>query len=55
MKYSIRDKYKFIIQYFSEHNPQAETELHYESTFHLLVAVILSAQCTDKRDRKSVV
>ena len=49
MKYSIRDKYKFIIQYFSEHNPQAETELHYESTFHLLVAVILSAQCTDKR------
>jgi endonuclease III len=41
--------YEFLIQYFSEHAPNAETELLYDNPFQLLVAVILSAQCTDKR------
>lgn len=44
-----KEKYRFVIQYFSEHFPEAETELHYENPFQLLIAVILSAQCTDKR------
>ena len=38
-----------VIQYFQTHMPVAETELHYRDPFHLMVAVILSAQCTDKR------
>lgn len=38
-----------MIDYFQEHNPDAETELMYDSPYQLLVAVILSAQCTDKR------
>ena len=38
-----------ILQYFAEAMPTPETELHYNSPFELLVAVILSAQCTDKR------
>jgi len=42
-------RYESIISYFSQHNPIAETELHYSNPFELLVAVILSAQCTDKR------
>lgn len=44
-----KDRYKAFIEYFSTHQPQAETELIYENPFQLLVAVILSAQCTDKR------
>ena len=44
-----KERYQFIIDYFLEHSPQAETELLYDSPFQLLVAVILSAQCTDKR------
>ena len=43
------ERYKFVIDYFSEHRPDAETELHYSNPYELLVAVILSAQCTDKR------
>lgn len=43
------DRYQYVIDYFSEHAPDAETELLYDSPFQLLVAVILSAQCTDKR------
>ena len=43
------ERYKAILHYFAEHNPDAKTELHYGSPFQLLVAVILSAQCTDKR------
>jgi len=43
------ERYKFVIDYFSEHRPDAETELHYSNSYELLVAVILSAQCTDKR------
>ncbi len=38
-----------MIDYFSHHNPDAETELLYDNPYQLLVAVILSAQCTDKR------
>ena len=44
-----QDRYKHFVEYFSTHQPDAETELHYANTFQLLVAVILSAQCTDKR------
>lgn len=44
-----KERYKFVIDYFSEHAPEAETELLYDNPFQLLVAVILSAQCTDKR------
>lgn len=44
-----KERYAFIIDYFSKHQPDASTELHYEDPYQLLVAVILSAQCTDKR------
>ncbi|MEO6490035.1 MAG: endonuclease III [Ferruginibacter sp.] len=44
-----RQRYQFVINYFLEHNPGAETELFYDNPYQLLVAVILSAQCTDKR------
>ncbi len=44
-----KERYDYIISYFSEHLPEAETELLYANPFQLLVAVILSAQCTDKR------
>jgi len=44
-----KERYDFLIAYFLKHAPNAETELLYDSPFHLLVAVILSAQCTDKR------
>ncbi len=43
------ERYKKVIEWFSENMPVAETELHYESPFQLLISVILSAQCTDKR------
>jgi endonuclease-3 len=44
-----KERFKKVIAYFSEHQPIAETELHYKNPYQLLVAVILSAQCTDKR------
>ncbi|MXV17978.1 endonuclease III [Hufsiella ginkgonis] len=44
-----RERFKAFVDYFSEHQPDAETELHYSNPYELLVAVILSAQCTDKR------
>lgn len=44
-----KERFEKIIAYFSEHQPVAETELHYKNPYQLLVAVILSAQCTDKR------
>lgn len=43
------DRYKAFVVYFSAHQPSPVTELRYNSPFELLVAVILSAQCTDKR------
>lgn len=44
-----KDRFKFVLDYFLKHQPIAETELKYASPYELLVAVILSAQCTDKR------
>src|SRR3982750_3488622 len=44
-----KDRYEFVIDYFQQHVPEAETELIYDNPYQLLVAVILSAQCTDKR------
>lgn len=44
-----KERFKYIIEYFSTHHPVAETELNYNTPYELLVAVILSAQCTDKR------
>ena len=44
-----KERYERLIAYFQETMPVAETELHYGNPFELLVAVMLSAQCTDKR------
>ncbi len=44
-----KERYKFVIEHFQQYMPDAETELLYDNPFQLLVAVILSAQCTDKR------
>ena len=43
------ERYRNFVDYFSKNQPNPETELHYGNTFQLLIAVILSAQCTDKR------
>ena len=43
------ERYRHFVEYFLKHQPDAVTELHYSSPFELLIAVILSAQCTDKR------
>ena len=45
----IQQKYDTFVAYFEEQMPMAESELHYKDPYQLLVAVILSAQCTDKR------
>src|SRR5688572_17583090 len=44
-----KQRYEFVIDYFQKNSPEAETELIYDNPYQLLVAVILSAQCTDKR------
>ena len=44
-----KDRFNFVLDYFLKHQPIAETELRYTNPYELLVAVILSAQCTDKR------
>ncbi len=46
---TIRQRYEGVISIFKEIMPEPKTELHYDTPFHLLLAVILSAQCTDKR------
>ena len=46
---STADLFHKVTEWFSTNMETAETELHYDSPFHLLIAVILSAQCTDKR------
>lgn len=46
---TLKERYSHITRWFSENMETAESELHYDSAFHLLIAVILSAQCTDKR------
>src|ERR1019366_2565562 len=44
-----KERFESVLNYFSTHMPVAETELHYTNPYELLVSVILSAQCTDKR------
>lgn len=44
-----KQRYDYVLNWFQHHMPEAETELLYDNAFQLLVAVILSAQCTDKR------
>jgi len=44
-----KERYAIVIDHFQQQIPEAETELLYDNPFQLLVAVILSAQCTDKR------
>lgn len=46
---SVKQRYAAVIDWFEQTMPEPRTELHYDSPFQLLVAVILSAQCTDKR------
>ena len=44
-----KERYEKVIAWFQDNVPVAETELHYNNPYELLIAVILSAQCTDKR------
>jgi endonuclease-3 len=44
-----KERFLHFIDHFTKNFPEPETELRYENPFHLLIAVILSAQCTDKR------
>ena len=44
-----KERFRRVVEYFSEAMPTAESELNYSNPFELLVAVVLSAQCTDKR------
>ena len=44
-----KERYNSFIEYFSKHQPEVTTELDYKNPYQLIVAVILSAQCTDKR------
>ncbi len=44
-----KERFAFVLDYFARHKPAPETELMYSNPYQLLVAVILSAQCTDKR------
>ncbi|MDE6249578.1 MAG: endonuclease III [Paramuribaculum sp.] len=46
---TVKERYSRAIEWFEQTMPTPRTELHYDTPFHLLVAVILSAQCTDKR------
>ena len=45
----LQKKFEYFIDYFEKNMPVAESELNYENPYQLIVAVILSAQCTDKR------
>ncbi len=49
---TVKERYDGIIGWFRNEMPEPKTELHYETPFQLLVAVILSAQCTDKRKHR---
>lgn len=49
MKKSLASTYETLTSYFEKQMPEAKAELHYRNSFELLVAVVLSAQCTDKR------
>lgn len=46
---TVKERYRGILEWFGENVPKAESELNYSNPYELLVAVILSAQCTDKR------
>ena len=46
---TLKEPYPGVLGWFAENMPEVETELHYENPYQLLVAVLLSAQCTDKR------
>ena len=46
---TVKERYSKVLEWFAAAMPAPQTELHYDSPFHLLLAVILSAQCTDKR------
>ena len=46
---TIKERYSKVLEIFAREMPAPKTELHYDTPFHLLIAVILSAQCTDKR------
>lgn len=46
---TLKQRYEAVVSWFQQTMPTAETELHYSNPYELLVAVILSAQCTDKR------
>lgn len=48
-KITLKEKYKGIIEWFEQNMPVAQSELNYDNGYQLIVAVILSAQCTDKR------
>lgn len=47
-----KEKYSYVLNVFERNNPDPTTELHYSNNFELLVAVMLSAQCTDQRVNK---
>lgn len=49
MNMTTKERYTRLVEFFSATMPDAQTELNYDSPFHLLMAVMLSAQCTDKR------
>ena len=44
-----KERFSYVINWFQQHMPEPETELNFSNSYELLVAVILSAQCTDKR------
>lgn len=46
---TLKERYTYVLEYFEQENPNPETELIYDSPYQLIVAVILSAQCTDAR------
>lgn len=46
---TVKERYARVLEWFAAEMPEPKTELHYDTPFHLLLAVILSAQCTDKR------
>jgi endonuclease III len=46
---TVKERYARVLETFAQCMPSPQTELHYDTPFHLLLAVILSAQCTDKR------
>lgn len=46
---TIKEKYSYLTEVFQHQNPNAQSELNFENPFQLILAVVLSAQCTDKR------